>query len=162
MSGVSGSSVGLSAGVELKGHLIDSLTLSKVIDLVQQLGGDYQLNDIRVGSLKKDISSINMTLHASNQAIMDQLLAAIAPYGAVVGSDQEEPQTVTCEQAGRLPEGVFGVKMPRRVYYQGGWQDVANGGLWALVLEGSSPRVKPVSDLRQGDKLVSGTHGLQW
>jgi len=161
MSGVTGS-VGLSAGVELKGHLIDSLTLSKVIDLVQQLGGDYQLNDIRVGSLKKDISAINMTLYASTQQVMEQLLAAIAPYGAVVGSDQEEPQTATCQQAGQLPVDAFGVKLPKRVYCQGGWQDVANGGLSALVLEGGTPRIKPVAELKQGDVLVSGTHGLQW
>lgn len=161
MSGVLGS-VGLSETVELKGHLIDSLTLSKVIDRVQQLGGDYQLNDIRVGSLKKDISSINMTLHAPDQQTMDKLLEAIAPYGAVRGSDHEEPQTVTCQKAGELPSGAYGVKLPKRVFHEGGWQTVANGGLWALVLEGNTPRIKPVIDLQPGDILVSGTHGLQW
>jgi hypothetical protein len=154
--------VGLSATVELKGHLIDSLTLSKVVDRVQQLGGDYQLNDLRVGNLKKDITFVNLTLTAPDQTVMDQLLEAIAPYGVVAGSDQQASETVVCQEPGRLPTDAFEVKLPRRVFQQGDWQDVANGGPWALVLEGSVPRMKPVSDLRQGDILVSGPHGLQW
>jgi hypothetical protein len=161
MSGVLGQ-VGLSATVELKGHLIDSLTLSKVIDRVQQLGGDYQLNDIRVGNLKKDITYVNLTLQAASESVMEQLLEAIAPYGVVVGSDKEASHTVTCQQDGQLPAGAFEVKLPRRIFHQGEWHEVANGSLWALVLEGSTPKMKPVSELRQGDVLVSGTHGLQW
>lgn len=161
MSGVLGQ-VGLSATVELKGHLIDSLTLSKVVDRIQQLGGDYQLNDLRVGNLKKDITFVNLTLLAPDQAVMDQLLEAIAPYGAMAGSEPEASQTVTCQEPGRLPAGAFEVKLPRKVFQQGGWQDVANGGGWALVLEGNVPRMKPVSELCSGDVLVSGPQGLQW
>jgi len=160
MSGTSGS-VGLSTTVELKGHLIDSLTLSKVIDVVQQLGGDYHLNDIRVGSLKKDISSINMTLMAPNQQVMAQLMEAITPYGAVPG-DQDEPEILTCEQDGQLPKAAYSVKLPQRVHHRGEWVPVQNGGAWALILEQGQARMKPVSELRQGDVLISGTHGLQW
>lgn len=160
MSGTSGS-VGLNTTVELKGHLIDSLTLSKVIDIVQQLGGDYHLNDIRVGSLKKDISSINMTLMAPNQQVMAQLMDAITPYGAVAG-DQDEPETLTCEQDGLLPKAAYSVKLPQRVHHAGQWVPVENGGTWALIMETDQARMKRVSELKRGDVLVSGTHGLQW
>ena len=34
--------------VELTGHIIDSLTLAKVIDKIQMTGFDYQVNDLRV------------------------------------------------------------------------------------------------------------------
>jgi hypothetical protein len=161
MSGVLGQ-VGLSATVELKGHLIDSLTLSKVIDRIQQLGGDYQLNDIRVGNLKKDITYASLTLQAKDQALLDQLLEAISPYGVVVGNDQSLSQTAICQQDGQLPTGAFEVKLPRRIFHEGDWHDVANGGLWALAVESGGTRMKHISELRQGDILVSGTHGLQW
>ena len=161
MSGIA-EPAGLSATVELKGHLIDSLTLSKVVDRVQQLGGDYQLNDIHVGSLKKDISSINMTLYAQDQITLDRLLEALAPYGAVANSDQEASRTVVCEQDGQPPAMAFGVKLPRRVHTAQGWQTVENGGPWVLSLENGVPKVKPACALKAGDTVLSGTSGLQW
>ncbi len=160
MSGASGS-VGLTTTVELKGHLIDSLTLSKVIDTVQQLGGDYRLNDIRVGSLKKDISSINMTLIAPDHQVLAKLLEAITPYGAVPG-DQDQPETLTCEQDGVLSPNAYTVKLPQRVHHLESWLPVENGGAWTLVLESGQAHMRPVSQLCKGDVLVSGTHGLQW
>jgi hypothetical protein len=158
---MSGVSAGLNTTIELRGHLIDSLTLSKVIDIVQQLGGDYRLNDIRVGNLKKDISSINMTLMASTPEVLAQLIEAIAPYGAMPG-DQEQPETLICEQEGVLPKEAYSVKLPQRVHHDDQWILVENGGTWALILEQGQPRMKPVNTLRKGDILISGTHGLQW
>jgi hypothetical protein len=160
MSGVS-ESTGLTSTVELKGHLIDSLTLSKVIDLVQQLGGDYRLNDIRIGSLKKDISAINMTLMANDEATLQTLLAAIAPYGATPEKN-DDVKPLVCEQDGICPEEAYRVKLPRQAHVAGAWRALPNGGAWTLVLDGEKPVMKPVSDLRQGDQVVSGTHGLQW
>ena len=154
--------MGLSATVELQGHLIDSLTLSKVIDRVQQLGGDYQLNDIRLGSLKKDITYVNMTLLAESQSVMDQLVEAIAPYGVVVGLDREEAKTITCEADGHLPVGAYEVRLPKRVFRNGGWQDVNNGGPWALVLQDGKLCMKQASELHRGEALICGTSGLQW
>ncbi len=152
----------LTATVELKGHLIDSLTLSKVVDLIQQLGGDYLVNDLRVGNLKKDISFANMTLWAPTEAVMAELLEAIAPYGAVASIAPENPKTVTCTAAGSLPDGAFAVKLPQQVFMAGAWHPVASGGLWALVLTDGAPRMVSVRDLQPGDILVSGSQGLQW
>jgi len=160
MSGAPGQ-VELTTTVELKGHLIDSLTLSKVADLVHQLGGDYRLNDIRVGSLKKDISSITMTLMAPNATIMQQLTEALTPYGATA-AENAEVNTITCQQDGTYPEEAYVLKLPQRVYSQGSWQLLENGGTWVLVLEEGHPRMKPAAALRKGDILVNGTRGLQW
>ena len=161
MSGVQ-ESEGLSVTVELKGHLIDSLTLSKVIDLVQHLEGDYHLNDIRVGSHKKDISSINMTLYAPNEATMEQILEVIAHYGVAPTDEHPGVKTAVCERAGVLPDEAFGVKLPRLVFHQGEWKELENGGLWTVVLENGATGVRRVTELQPGDVLISGTQGLQW
>jgi hypothetical protein len=160
MSGVS-KPAGLTTTVELKGHLIDSLTLSKVIDLVQQLGGDYRLNDIRIGSLKKDISAISMTLIARDEQSLQQLLTAITPYGATP-EENDAVNTLVCKQDGVCPEEAYQVKLPQRAHVGGNWKELSNGGTWVLALDGDHPVMKPVTELRQGDRLVSGTHGLQW
>ena len=161
MSGVQ-ESEGLSVTVELKGHLIDSLTLSKVIDLVQHLEGDYHLNDIRVGSHKKDISSINMTLYAPNEGTMDHILEVIAHYGVAPVDEHPTVKTIVCDRAGHLPDGAFEATWPRRVFHQGEWKELDNGGLWTVVLNNGSGDMKRVSELQPGDVLISGTQGLQW
>ncbi len=159
MSGMTGQA-SLTRTVELKGHVIDSLTLSKVIDRVQQLGGDYRLNDIRVGSLKKDVSAINLTLLASDQAVMAELLSAVAPYGAV--TEQSPVDLLVCERDGILPLDAYEVKLPQQVRYQDQALSVKDGGAWTLVVRNGQAEMIPVDQLRQGDLLVRGTHGLDW
>lgn len=150
----------LTRTVELKGHVIDSLTLSKVIDLVQQLGGDYRLNDIRVGSLKKDVSSLNLTLMAPDTTTMKQLLEAVVPYGAV--AEASDAEIVVCQKAGVLPEEAYLVKLPRKVRQKGQWVSVEDGGAWTLRLQDGQAQLVAVGQLQVGDQVVRGTHGLDW
>lgn len=160
MNGVSETS-GSTASIELKGHLIDSLTLSKVIDRVQQLGGDYRLNDIRIGGLKKDVSSIHMTLMAPDAETLESLKEAILPYGAHP-DDGQDAMTAVCQHAGVSSEEAYAVKVPEKVFYGGRWIPVERGGSLALVIQDDKARMIPVTELKQGDMLVIGSHGLQW
>lgn len=159
MSGLTGQA-GLTRTVELKGHVIDSLTLSKVIDRVQQLGGDYRLNDIRVGSVKKDVSSLNLTLLAPDAATMSRLMEAVLPYGAV--AEETDAELVTCEQDGVLPDEAYEIRLPRTIRQGGQWLSVAGGGEWTLTMKAGQAHMIPVAQLRQGDAVVRGTHGLDW
>jgi hypothetical protein len=149
--------------VEFKGHLIDSLTLSKIADQIQQLGGRYELNDIHIGMLRQDVSSVNMTVLADNTQKLDELLETIKPYGAVPAG-QANAELVPCTQDGLLPDGAFTVKLPSRVFYNGQWIDLNGGHALAVVIapEQKSATLKKVTELRQGDRLVSGTHGVEW
>lgn len=151
---------GLTRTVELKGHVIDSLTLSKVIDRVQQLGGDYRLNDIHVGSLKKDISAINLTLLAPDAQTLEGLMEAVTPYGAV--AEATDAETLPCPQDGVLPEDAYRVRLPQTIRQNGQSLSIENGGNWALVLKNGQAKMTPVHQLCQGDLIVCGTHGLDW
>lgn len=150
----------LTRTVELKGHVIDSLTLSKVIDRVQQLGGDYRLNDIRVGSLKKDISSLNLTLLAPDESTMSQLLDAVVPYGAQI--ETADAEILSCKEAGVLPEEAYLIKLPRQLRQAGQTVSVEGGGDWTIRLQSGKAELIPVASLQAGDSVVRGTHGLDW
>jgi hypothetical protein len=41
----------------LHGHIIDSLLLPKVLDLILQFGGMFELADIRIGKTRQETSS---------------------------------------------------------------------------------------------------------
>ena len=55
--------------VRLSGHLIDSLTLTKVIDLILKAGGSYELNKLEVARDKNDISVAILTVTAAENTI---------------------------------------------------------------------------------------------
>lgn len=42
--------------VELSGHIIDSLILPKVLDLIVNLGGDFEILQVQVGHRRTDRS----------------------------------------------------------------------------------------------------------
>ncbi|WP_303672581.1 hypothetical protein [Vampirovibrio chlorellavorus] len=151
---------GLARTVELKGHVIDSLTLSKVIDRVQQLGGDYRINDIHVGSLKKDISSINLTLLAPDADTLERLLEAVTPYGAV--PEVGDAETLLCAEDGMLSEEAYRVRLPRKIRQNGQWAPVENGNDWCLRIQNGQAQMIPVAQVRKGDTVVRGAHGLDW
>ena len=42
--------------IEVKGHIIDSLILTKIFDGVMDLDGEFELLDIKIGKRKRDES----------------------------------------------------------------------------------------------------------
>lgn len=149
--------------VELRGHLIDSLTLAKVIDRIQADGGDYRLNDIRIGTLKKDISSVNMTVFAQDGAALKMLLDDIAHYGAAP-SGNVNVEVMPCPADGVLPDAAFCVKLPSRVLYEGQWLDLHAGEAMAIVVDPDSgtARLEKTALVRKGTFVASGTQGIEW
>jgi hypothetical protein len=52
--------------IKLSGHIIDSLSLPKTLDLIMDMGGDFEILDVHVGKHKKDVS------HAKIRVIGDK------------------------------------------------------------------------------------------
>ena len=152
----------LMATVVLTGHLLDSLTLSKVIDKVETLGGDYELNDIQIGSLKKDISSVSMTVYAPDEATRDKILEEIRPYGAVEAQQQDAE---VCAATRGLPENALHIPLPSHVRFEGQWLAVDSpfNELFLTVCpsEGKA-RVLSPKEIESGDFVVIGHHGVKW
>jgi len=45
--------------IEVKGHLIDSMILTKIFDIIMDLNGEFQVQEFRIGKRKKDESYTN-------------------------------------------------------------------------------------------------------
>ena len=70
--------------VILEGHIIDSLILAKVLDTILQMGGTFDMNEMKVGSTREDSSLTKITVQADSPQLLDEILQAIQPHGAVV------------------------------------------------------------------------------
>lgn len=42
--------------IEMEGHLIDSLVLTKTLDKIMDMGGEFEIKEFRVGKKKHDSS----------------------------------------------------------------------------------------------------------
>lgn len=149
--------------VEFKGHLFDSLTLSKVADQILQRGADYRLNDVRIGTARHDFSSVSLTVLADDAQKLARLLEDLKVYGAtpVGGSATLSP----CPAAGQLPADAVEIRLPARVRVQGNWLAL-DGGNHALTIvvdpASSQARLAAVDTLAEGDLVVCGSQGVEW
>ena len=84
MTGVSMN--GFSEEITLEGHIIDSGILSKVWGAIMDLGGEFDLQEIRVGRSKNETSFARMKITASSDAQLHRILTALQDDGADIVS----------------------------------------------------------------------------
>ena len=94
--------------VELSGHIIDSLILPKVLDLIVNLGGDFEILQVQVGHRRTDRSYAQILVEAKSSDVLDQILARVREHGALSLDEGEgSVQLESAPQDGVFPEGFY-------------------------------------------------------
>jgi len=150
--------------VEVEGHLIDSMILTRIWDKIMELGGDFEVLEFRVGKRKTDPSYIRMAVKAQNKSQLDTILHETYLLGAV----SREVQEVNCERvvkAGVAPDGFYcTTNNPTFVYLNGHWVPVDNMMMDKVIVvnpERKQAVCKPIAELREGDLVVVGEAGVK-
>ena len=68
--------------IEVKGHLIDSLVLTKIFDRVMDLDGKFEVMKISVGKLKTDESYAKLRIIGKNKTHLSEIMTALHREGA--------------------------------------------------------------------------------
>ena len=55
--------------VEVRGHIIDSLILPKILDCISASGGSFRIKEIVVGQARRDPSYARIEVHAANERL---------------------------------------------------------------------------------------------
>src|SRR5947208_12113164 len=76
--------------VQISGHIIDSLILPKVLDLIISLGAEFEILEIQVGHRRSDRSHARIQVEAPTPALLERVLAKIKEHGAVPVDEGEE------------------------------------------------------------------------
>ena len=63
----------------LRGHIIDSLILAKVLDLILTMGGSFDLEHVEIGRTREDQSRVRILVHAPSTAILNHILHGSCP-----------------------------------------------------------------------------------
>ncbi len=66
----------------LRGHIIDSLILSKLLDSLSDLGIDCYTTDIKIGFRRKDVSEATFIIETEDENVMQQAVEMAKKQGA--------------------------------------------------------------------------------
>jgi lysine-ketoglutarate reductase/saccharopine dehydrogenase-like protein (TIGR00300 family) len=149
--------------VEVAGHIIDSLILAKVLDVIVEAGADYRMLDVDIGKTSADTSTARLEVLAPDDDVLDALLVELQAHGAN-RVDVGEAEVVAAERDGVLPPDFYSTtNLPTSVRVEGKWLDVENPEMDCAIaiLPNGRARTVPMHRVRVGDRIVVGHDGIR-
>lgn len=69
--------------LKLRGHILDSLILSKLLDKIEELGVECYATEVKVGAKRKDFSEAIFTIETNDSEKMSVALNIAKTQGAI-------------------------------------------------------------------------------
>ncbi len=151
--------------IRLDGHIIDSLTLSKVLDIILRDGGQYKISDFDIGQTRADVSHAEIVVSAPDMPTLEHILHVVQQHGATRAAG--ETCTEPAPADGVFPEGFYATtNLETAVRYAGRWLPVENIEMdCGIVIEGQGEQARarcvPVHRIQKGDAVVVGDRGVR-
>src|ERR671915_81410 len=92
--------------VTLRGHIIDSLILPKVMDEVVELGATFEIVDLQIGVTNEDSSFAKLRVTADSDEELARLLDRLQQHGANPET-AEDAQLAVADTDGAFPPGFY-------------------------------------------------------
>lgn len=148
--------------IEVRGHLIDSLILTKIFDIIMELDGEFDVLEMRVGKRKLDPSFVKLVIHAKSQGQLNRIMEAVYRQGAV-SPMQKEINLVAAKRDMVLPEKFYSTTNNRtHIFNDGRWIRVDNMMMdKCIVVKGGRASCVPIRDVKKGDMIVTGDAGVK-
>ncbi|HEX7277581.1 MAG TPA: TIGR00300 family protein [Acidimicrobiales bacterium] len=149
--------------VEVEGHIIDSLILAKILDVILDAGADYRLLDFDIGRTNNDASRARFEVTADDDDQLAALVALLHIHGAN-RVDTGDAVTVFADTDGVLPEGFYSTtNLATEVRLHGRWVAVTNPEMDCGLVVGPDGHVRtiPMHRVREGDAIVVGGEGVR-
>ena len=148
--------------IEARGHLIDSLILTKIFDEVMDLGGEFEVLEIKIGKRKKDESYAKLRIQGKNKKHLDQILEVVYREGATARI-QKEVSTKSAPKNMIMPENFYSTTNNyTQIFINGKWIKVENMMMdKCIVVKSNKAKCVPIRDVKKGDKIVTGEDGIK-
>lgn len=152
--------------VEAEGHLVDSQILSKIMDRVIECGAAYEILDFHLGRTNDEISRLKMRVNAGSQETLEKTLEELVELGCY----ETEIANVTTRPAEAdrvVPDDFYSTTNHRTfVRAQGQWIEVSRQRMDGVIVmtqtgETTQAECRKLRDVRQGELIVCGAHGVR-
>jgi len=152
------------ARLVLNGHIIDSMILPQVMDLVMDLGGNFTIEELKVGQHKTDPSYCRLEIVAPSAELLDRIVRGTRALGATAESEQPA-QLEAVMQDGVFPEGFYSTSnLPTEVLVDGSWLAVENMEMdAAIAVDRAAKRARCIvfQGAKPGTEVVVGYEGVR-
>jgi lysine-ketoglutarate reductase/saccharopine dehydrogenase-like protein (TIGR00300 family) len=150
--------------VEVRGHIIDSLILPKILDVITAGGGTFAIKHITIGQSRHDISNALVEVRARTAEELREIMAQIADHGAVPTA-LADCLLVEADIAGAFPEGFYSTTNQRTEVRLGGqWIEVAEQEMDCGIVVDEAKQIArciPMTDVEAGMPIVVGHAGVR-
>jgi len=148
--------------IELEGHVIDSLTLTKVLDKIMDLDGEFEIITFRVGTHKSDPSYVRLAVKGRDEQHLDAILITLHRLGARI-PEIEDVHLDTAPRDKVVPQGFYSTtNHPTYVHHVGRWMPVEDIEMdCMIVVTDERALCTPISHIKVGDQIVIGQRGVR-
>jgi lysine-ketoglutarate reductase/saccharopine dehydrogenase-like protein (TIGR00300 family) len=150
--------------VEIRGHIIDSLILPKVLDAITARGGTFQIRKITIGQKRSDPSYALVSVSAGSAPQLAEILNVISDHGAAAVGEVDCRLT-PADVEGAFPDGFYSSTNQRtEVRLNGRWIAVADQEMdcgVAVDPQAGVARCVPMSEAAKGQLFVVGHAGVR-
>lgn len=148
----------------MRGHIIDSGALMKVMDTIMDLGGEFDIQEQEYGRRKDEVSYVRMLVSAPNPGVLEHILLSCQSLGANL-LEENDARLVPATRDGALPDGFYSTTNLRtEVRVTDDWRLVQEQEMdLALVVDLATASVhcRPMAEVKTGDLIVVGHHGIR-
>jgi len=150
--------------VEIQGHIIDSLTLPKIMDTILDLGAAYTIKEIKIGNDKTNVSYARLNVFADSHEILDNVLDNITKQGATL-LEEKNVTLGECPKDRTLPDDFYSTtNMITEILLNDEWVPAGNTAMdCAIVVDEKNKKAccTKLSQIKKGDKVVMGHDGVK-
>ena len=150
--------------IDLSGHIIDSLMLNKTMGIIMDKGGEFDILEIDVGRKKSDESHAKIQVSADSPELLESILDELSVLGASI-DEIKEVNLVAAPKDKVAPEGFYSSSNhTTHIFFDGDWilvEDIEMDCLVVVDEEAKRAFVKPIADLKAGDKVIVGLDGVR-
>jgi lysine-ketoglutarate reductase/saccharopine dehydrogenase-like protein (TIGR00300 family) len=150
--------------IEVKGHLIDSMILTRIFDKIMDLNGDFQVLEFNVGKKKKESSYARLLVQGGNQHHLHQILESLYREGAQPVSVQQVILEPAYKDMVMADNFYSTTNNATQIYYDGAWIDVEGMMMDKCIVVDTKKKTaacKMIRDIRKGDMIVVGERGVK-
>src|SRR5436190_3173922 len=110
--------------IQLRGHIIDSLILPKVLDEILTYGGTFTIREIKIGKERHDASHAFIDVFGPTPQIVDEIVRHLRQHGAEV-LEQKPLRLVEAPADGVFPDDFYVTTNQQTfVHFNGDWVEV--------------------------------------
>jgi lysine-ketoglutarate reductase/saccharopine dehydrogenase-like protein (TIGR00300 family) len=150
--------------IEVRGHLIDSMILTRIFDSIMDFKGDFQVLEFNVGKKKKDASYARLLVRGKSAKHLEDILEVAFREGAQPVSVQE----VRLEPSPKdmvMPDDFYSTtNNATQIFYSGRWINVQNMMMDKCIVVDTKKKTaecKILRDIAKGDMVVVGERGVK-